>query len=64
MLQSMGSQRVGHDLVTEKQEYKISGTGKFTGARRRSVFTRGWREAEWQSLLDKHRVCVWVIEKF
>ena len=25
MLQSMGSQRVGHDLVTEKQEYKISG---------------------------------------
>ena len=46
MLQSMGSQRVGHDLVTEQQ---ISVTGAFPitayGAQLLSPFTDGETEA-------------------
>ena len=30
MLQSMGLQRVGHDLVTEQQRYKLSESKAYT----------------------------------
>ena len=59
MLQSMGSQRVGQDLATEKQQqYEISKIVKFIELKNRMVIAGGWRRRKWELLIRRHKVSV------